>query len=89
MLLGMTAKVTLSFSDDTIDEARRWAQKDGVSLSAWMDQAAREKTLREVFSAHAEAVRRAGLDNERDALDDEREIAMVDDEVYRSGRAAR
>ncbi len=85
----MTAKVTLSFSDDTIVEARQWAHRDGVSLSAWMDQAAREKTLREVFTAHAEAVRRAGLDNELDALADEREIAMVDDEVYRSGRAAR
>jgi Family of unknown function (DUF6364) len=89
MLLGMTAKVTLSFSDDTIDEARQWAQKEGVSLSAWMDQAAREKMLREVFAAHAEAVRRAGLYSEADALADEREIAMVDDEVYRSGRAAR
>lgn len=85
----MTAKVTLSFSDDTIDEARQWAQKDGISLSAWMDQAAREKTLREVFTAHADAVRRAGLDDEQNALADEREIAMIDDEVYRSGRAAR
>jgi hypothetical protein len=85
----MTAKVTLSFSDETIDEARQWAQKEGVSLSAWMDQAAREKMLREVFTAHADAVRRAGLDIEADALADEREIAMVDDEVYRSGRAAR
>lgn len=85
----MTAKVTLSFSDDTIVEARQWAQRDGVSLSAWMDQAAKEKTLREVFTAHAAAVRRAGLDDEDDALADEREIAMVDDEVYRSARAAR
>jgi len=89
MLLGMTAKVTLSFSDDTISEARQWAQREGVSLSAWMDQAAREKTLRDVFTAHAAAVRRAGLDDEEAALADEREIAMVDDEVYRSGRAAR
>jgi hypothetical protein len=85
----MTAKVTLSFSDETIDEARHWAQKEGVSLSAWMDRAAREKMLREVFAAHADAVRRAGLYVEADALADEREIAMVDDEVYRSGRAAR
>src|SRR6266516_4944669 len=47
MIPGMTAKVTLSFSDDTIADARRWAQRDGVSLSAWIDQAARERTLRE------------------------------------------
>jgi hypothetical protein len=84
----MTAKVTLSFSDDTIAEARQWAQRHGVSLSAWIDQAARERTLREVFSAHADAVRRAGLDDEAAALADEREIAMVDAEVYGSGRRA-
>ena len=60
MIDGMTAKVTLSFSDDTIEEARRFAKREGVSLSAWMDQAAREKALREVFTAHAAAVSRAG-----------------------------
>ena len=85
MLAGMTAKVTLSFSDDTIADARRWAQRDGVSLSAWIDQAARERTLRQIFTAHAEAIRRAGLDDEAAALADEREIAMVDDEVYGPG----
>jgi hypothetical protein len=88
MLDGMTAKVTLSFQDDTIEEARRFAQRDGVSLSAWMDRAARERTLRELFTAHADAVRRAGLDDEAAALADEREIAMVDDEVYGSARRA-
>ena len=83
----MTAKVTLSFSDDTIADARRWAERDGVSLSAWIDQAARERTLRQIFTAHAAAIRRAGLDDEEAALADEREIAMVDDEVYGSRRA--
>ncbi|MEN3306631.1 MAG: hypothetical protein V7603_2833 [Micromonosporaceae bacterium] len=84
----MTAKVTLSFSDDTIADARLWAQRDGVSLSAWVDRAARERTLRELFTAHADAVRRAGLDDEAAALADEREIEMVDVEVYGSGRRA-
>jgi Family of unknown function (DUF6364) len=88
MLAGMTAKVTLSFSDDTIADARHWARQDGVSLSAWIDQAARERTLREIFTAHADAVRRAGLDDEAMALADEREIEMVDAEVYGSGRRA-
>jgi hypothetical protein len=74
----MTAKVTLSFSDDTIEEARRFAKREGMSLSAWMDQAAREKALREVFAAHAAVVRRAGLDDEATALADEREAEMVD-----------
>jgi hypothetical protein len=88
MMAGMTAKITLSFSDDTIEDARRWAQRDGVSLSAWIDQAARERTLREIFTAHAEAVRRAGLYDEDAALADERELAMVDAEIYGSGRRA-
>ncbi|HEX6683778.1 MAG TPA: DUF6364 family protein [Candidatus Limnocylindrales bacterium] len=74
----MTAKVTLSFTDETIEDARRYAERDGMSLSAWIDQAAREKALREVFNAHADVVRRAGLDRlEKTALDDEREVEMV------------
>lgn len=83
----MTAKVTLSFSDETIADARHLAEQQGVSLSAWIDQAARERALREIFTAHAAAIRRAGLDDEVTALADEREIAMVDAELY--GRAAR
>ena len=63
----MTAKVTLSFSDQTIADARHWAERDGVSLSAWIDRAAQERALREIFTAHAEAVRRAKPDLERAA----------------------
>jgi Family of unknown function (DUF6364) len=89
----MTAKVTLSFSDETIEEARRFAKREGMSLSAWIDQAAREKALREMFTAHAAAVRRAGLDVEAAALADEREAEMVraliaGDGGRGSGRAA-
>ncbi|MEV1333520.1 DUF6364 family protein [Micromonospora costi] len=79
----MTAKVTLSFSDETIEEARRFAKREGLSLSAWMDQAAREKALREVFAAHAAAVGRAGMDLESAALADAREVDMVDDLLFR------
>ncbi|WP_329014796.1 DUF6364 family protein [Micromonospora rifamycinica] len=78
----MTAKVTLSFSDETIEQARRFAKREGLSLSAWMDQAAREKALREVFTAHAEAVGRAGLDLESAALADAREVGMVTDVLF-------
>ena len=78
----MTAKVTLSFSDETIEEARRFAKREGLSLSAWMDQAAREKALREVFTAHAAAVARAGLDLESAALADAEEAAQVDDVLF-------
>ena len=85
----MTAKVTLSFSDETIEEARRFAKREGLSLSAWMDQAAREKAIRELFTAHAAAVGRAGVDLEATALADEREVAMVDDALFGGdGRAA-
>jgi hypothetical protein len=88
MVFGMTAKVTLSFSDETIEEARRSARREGMSLSAWMDQAAREKAVRELFVAHAAAVGRAG-DIEAAALADEREAAMVDDALFGGdGRAA-
>lgn len=87
-LIGMTAKVTLSFTDETIEDARRYAERDGMSLSAWMDQAAREKALRELFTAHAAVVRRAGLDRlEKNALDDEREVEQVRLEL--SGRRRR
>jgi hypothetical protein len=88
MLGGMTAKVTLSFSDDTLADARRFAQRDGVSLSAWIDQAAKEKALREVFTAHAAAVRRAGMDLEGAALADEREVHLVDIELFGDGARA-
>ena len=86
----MTAKVTLSFSEETIADARQWAEREGVSLSAWIDRAAHERAMREIFNAHAAAVRRAGLDDEAAALADEQEIAAVDAELYHGlGRAAR
>ncbi|MEV4533592.1 DUF6364 family protein [Asanoa sp. NPDC049518] len=85
----MTAKVTLSFSDETIEEARRFAKREGMSLSAWMDQAAREKAVRELFTAHAAVVGRAGQELEAAALADEREAAMVDEALFGGdGRAA-
>jgi hypothetical protein len=83
----MTAKVTLSFSDQTIADARHWAEREGVSLSAWIDRAAKERALREIFHAHAAVVRRAGIGEEASALADEQEIAQVDAELL--GRAAR
>ena len=81
-LTGMTAKVTLSFSDDTIADARRYAERDGLSLSAWMDRAAKEKALRELFDAHAQVLKRAGVDKlEKQALADEADYETVTDEL--------
>jgi hypothetical protein len=89
-LTGMTAKVTLSFSDDTIAEARRYAERDGMSLSAWMDRAAKEKALRELFDAHAQVLRRAGVDKwEKQALADEADYETVTDELRGGSLRAR
>jgi hypothetical protein len=82
----MTAKVTISFSDQTIADARHMAERDGVSLSAWIDRAARERALRDIFAAHAEAVRRAGVDDEKNALADEEEYLQVGAELRRAAR---
>jgi hypothetical protein len=84
----MAAKVTLSFSEETIEQARACARREGVSLSTWIDRAAHERALRDVFNAHADALHRAGLDAERDALADEDEIAAVDAATLRASRAA-
>src|SRR5205814_590606 len=58
------------------------AHPAGCSAAAW------ERSLREIFTAHAEAIHRAGLDDEEAALADEREIEMVDAEIYGSERRA-
>jgi hypothetical protein len=84
----MTAKVTLSFADATIETARESARRAGVSLSAWMDRAAQDRALREIFTAHADAVRRAGLMDEKDALADEHDIEVVDSVLFGGARLA-
>jgi hypothetical protein len=84
----MTAKVTLSFADATIETARESARRAGVSLSAWMDKAAQDRAVREIFMAHADAVRRAGLDGEKEALADERDIEVVDAVLFGGARLA-
>jgi hypothetical protein len=43
----MAEKVTLSLSPDTLARARAAAGTEGVSLSAWMDRAARRAALRD------------------------------------------
>jgi hypothetical protein len=43
----MADKVTLSLNSDTLARARAAAEYEGISLSAWMDRAARREALRE------------------------------------------
>jgi hypothetical protein len=84
----MSAKVTLSLSDDTVDVARAAAQREGVSLSTWIDRVAYEQALRDVFNAHAHAISRSGLLLESDALADEDEVATVREATLGGSRRA-
>ncbi|BCJ69782.1 hypothetical protein [Polymorphospora rubra] len=43
----MAEKVTLSLNADTLTRARAAARHAGLSLSAWMDRAARREALRD------------------------------------------
>lgn len=43
----MPDKVTLSLNPDTLARARDAAQRESLSLSAWMDRAARREALRD------------------------------------------
>ncbi|MEV4757145.1 hypothetical protein AB0J86_18810 [Micromonospora sp. NPDC049559] len=43
----MADKVTLSLNPDTLARARAAAERAGMSLSAWMDRAARREALRD------------------------------------------
>ena len=44
---GMADKVTLSLSPDTLSLARSEATREGLTLSAWMDRAARREANRD------------------------------------------
>jgi hypothetical protein len=48
----MADKVTLSLNPDTLARARAAAKQDGVSLSAWIDRAARKEALRVAARQH-------------------------------------
>ncbi|MDW5325840.1 hypothetical protein [Plantactinospora sp. KLBMP9567] len=48
----MADKVTLSLNPDTLARARAAAKQDGLSLSAWIDRAARREALRAAARQH-------------------------------------
>jgi hypothetical protein len=50
----MADKVTLSLSTDTLQRARAEAEREGMTLSAWMDRAARRAVLREAARRNQE-----------------------------------
>jgi hypothetical protein len=54
MVCRMADKVTLSLNSDTLAKARAAAGNEGISLSAWIDRAARREALREAARRHDE-----------------------------------
>lgn len=52
----MAEKVTLSLNPDTLARARAAAEHEGLTLSAWMDRAARREALRDAGRRYEEWV---------------------------------
>lgn len=50
----MADKVTLSLNPETLARARAEAEREGLTLSAWMDRAARRAALRDAGRRHQE-----------------------------------
>jgi hypothetical protein len=50
----MAEKVTLSLSVETLTRARGAARQEGVSLSGWMERAARRQFLQDAARRHDE-----------------------------------
>ncbi|MBE1491447.1 hypothetical protein [Plantactinospora soyae] len=63
----MADKVTLSLNPDTLARARQAAKHDGLSLSAWIDRAARREAIRAAARRHEEWL--AANPDVRDELD--------------------
>lgn len=63
----MAEKVTLSLNSDTLARARAEAARAGMSLSAWIDRAARREALR--AAAHRQDEWLAANPEVRDQLD--------------------
>jgi hypothetical protein len=53
--------VTLTIDPTTLASARAHADREGLSLSVWIDRAAREKVMRADFELHAQVLRDCGL----------------------------
>lgn len=66
-----TNRVTVSLDSGTLSIAKQRASSSGMSLSSWLDQAARDRALREDFEAHAVALRASGWPSAAD-LDEHR-----------------
>lgn len=69
----MADKVTLSLKPDTLARARDAAKREGLTLSAWIDRAARREALRDAGRRHQEWL--AANPDVREELDAFREFA--------------
>ncbi|HEX6968212.1 MAG TPA: hypothetical protein VF174_05300 [Micromonosporaceae bacterium] len=53
----MAERVTVSFSAETLSRARAAAHREGLSLSAWLERAARREALRDAVRRQDEWLR--------------------------------
>jgi len=87
-IAGMTAKLSVSLTEETYRQVREYAASDGVTISAWLDRAARREAHRRIVEAHAAAVCAAEADLLlTDAVELEDELSAARAEL-RGGRAA-
>jgi len=70
---GMAEMVTLRLSPQTLARARAAAERDGMTLSDWIDRAARREVRRDAARAHEEWL--AANPEVRDELDGFDELA--------------
>lgn len=73
--------VTLTIDPATLASARAHADREGLSLSVWIDRAAREKALREDFEQHARVIREAGLYSEPALAAHDEDLAAAEREL--------
>lgn len=71
MVIGMaTVKKTLSFDAGAFQLAEQAAQREGVSVSAWISRVARQQAIRDYYAGDkaADAETQAALDEEEHAM---------------------
>jgi hypothetical protein len=79
-----TEKVTVTLGPDTLLLAREQAATDGVSLSAWLDRAARDRLRVEGARAMGEFFR---TDEGHELLEDMRHAAALRSAAFREAAA--
>jgi hypothetical protein len=74
-----TRKVTVSLDTVALGLAEQAARRDGLSVSAWLSRAARREAVRTGIAS------RADNDALSDALADERELELAEEDLRAAG----